>query len=330
MLMERALLALAAAFVLAALLGRPLIAVLHYLKFGQTIREDGPKRHLVKSGTPTMGGVIFLLPFVLVSLVLAGASQTVLLFVGAVLLFGLIGLADDGIIIVLHRSLGLTAKQKLLLQFIFAFLFVYLAERFLGRGTDLIFPIIGWKWELSGWYYPLIATYMVFITNAVNLTDGLDGLAGGISFQVLLAYVLICLLALPQLPAPGVDYAGLALSAGALAGGVLGFLLYNKYPAKVFMGDTGSLALGAAVFALAVLTKTEVVFVLLGLVYIAEACSVMLQVASFKLFGRRIFRMSPLHHHFEMGGWSETRIVRTFWTVSAVCVLAGLLLLVLS
>lgn len=328
--MERALLALAAAFLLAALLGRPLIAVLHYLKFGQTVREDGPKRHLVKSGTPTMGGIIFLLPFVLVALLLAGGSLTVALFVGTVLLFGLIGLLDDGIIIVLHRSLGLTARQKLLLQFVFAFLFVYLAERYLGRGTELIFPLTGWKWQLGAWYYPIIATYMVFIANAVNLTDGLDGLAGGISFQVLLAYMLICLVALPQLPAPGVDYAGLALAAGALAGGVLGFLLYNRYPAKVFMGDTGSLALGAAVFALAVLTKTEVVFVLLGLVYIAEAVSVMLQVASFKLFGRRIFRMSPLHHHFEMCGWSETRIVATFWTVSAVAVLLGLLLLALS
>ena len=328
--MNKALLALAAAFLLAVILGRPMIAALHYLKFGQTIRTDGPKRHLVKSGTPTMGGLIFLLPFAAVALYLGGSSQAVVIFVGTVLLFGLIGLVDDGIIIVLHRSLGLTARQKLLLQFLFAFVFVYLAEHLLGRGTDVIFPITGWKWQLGWWFYPLLATYMVFIVNAVNLTDGLDGLAGGISFQVLLAYLLICLVAALQPPALGIDYPGLGIAAGALAGGVLGFLLYNKYPAKVFMGDTGSLALGAAVFALAVLTKTEVVFVLLGLVYIVEALSVMLQVASFKLFGRRIFKMSPLHHHFEMCGWAETRIVAAFWTAAAVGIVAGLLLLTLD
>lgn len=328
--MNKALLALAAAFLLAVILGRPMIAALHYLKFGQTIRTDGPKRHLVKSGTPTMGGLIFLLPFAAVALYLGGRSQAVVIFVGTVLLFGLIGLVDDGIIIVLHRSLGLTARQKLLLQFLFAFVFVYLAEHLLGRGTDVIFPITGWKLQLGWWFYPLLATYMVFIVNAVNLTDGLDGLAGGISFQVLLAYLLICLVAALQPPALGIDYPGLGIAAGALAGGVLGFLLYNKYPAKVFMGDTGSLALGAAVFALAVLTKTEVVFVLLGLVYIVEALSVMLQVASFKLFGRRIFKMSPLHHHFEMCGWAETRIVAAFWTAAAVGIVAGLLLLTLD
>ena len=266
--MEKAMIALAAAFAVAVLLGPVLIAGLRVLKFGQTIRDDGPKRHLLKSGTPTMGGVIFLLPFVLASLLLTDRSPVVMLFVGTVLLFGLIGFVDDGIIVMLHRSLGLTAKQKLLLQFVFAFGFIYLAEQLLGRGTDLIFPVTGYKWELGWVYYPLLATYMVFIVNAVNLTDGLDGLAGGISFLVLLGYLLICLTASLQPPLPGLDYQMLAMTAAALAGGLLGFLLFNKYPAKVFMGDTGSLALGAAVFALAILTKTEVVFVLLGFVSI--------------------------------------------------------------
>lgn len=328
--MEKAMIALAAAFAVAVLLGPVLIAGLRVLKFGQTIRDDGPKRHLLKSGTPTMGGVIFLLPFVLASLLLTDRSPVVMLFVGTVLLFGLIGFVDDGIIVMLHRSLGLTAKQKLLLQFVFAFGFIYLAEQLLGRGTDLIFPVTGYKWELGWVYYPLLATYMVFIVNAVNLTDGLDGLAGGISFLVLLGYLLICLTASLQPPLPGLDYQMLAMTAAALAGGLLGFLLFNKYPAKVFMGDTGSLALGAAVFALAILTKTEVVFVLLGLVYIVEALSVVIQVTSFKLFGRRVFKMSPLHHHFEMCGWSEVRIVRTFWLVSALTVLLGLLVLAIS
>lgn len=328
--MEKAMIALAAAFAVAVLLGPVLIAGLRVLKFGQTIRDDGPKRHLLKSGTPTMGGVIFLLPFVLASLMLTDRSPVVMLFVGTVLLFGLIGFVDDGIIVMLHRSLGLTAKQKLLLQFVFAFGFIYLAEQLLGRGTDLIFPVTGYKWELGWVYYPLLATYMVFIVNAVNLTDGLDGLAGGISFLVLLGYLLICLTASLQPPLPGLDYQMLAMTAAALAGGLLGFLLFNKYPAKVFMGDTGSLALGAAVFALAILTKTEVVFVLLGLVYIVEALSVVIQVTSFKLFGRRVFKMSPLHHHFEMCGWSEVRIVRSFWAAAALFVLLGLLLLAIS
>ncbi len=249
---------------------------------------------------------------------------------GTVILFGLIGFVDDGIIVMLHRSLGLTARQKLVLQFIFAFAFIYLAEMLLGRGTDIIFPITGYKLELGWVYYPLLATYMVFIVNAVNLTDGLDGLASGISFFVLLGYLLICLTAVLQSPVVGLDYQALAMSAAALAGGLLGFLVYNKYPAKVFMGDTGSLALGAAVFALAILTKTEVVFLLLGLVFIVEALSVVIQVFSFKVFGRRVFKMSPLHHHFEMCGWSEVRIVRTFWLVSALTVLLGLLVLAIS
>lgn len=328
--MSNALPALIVAFLIAAVLGKPLIAGLHILKFGQTIREDGPRRHLVKSGTPTMGGIIFLLPFALVAQVMAGASPTVLLFVGVVLLFALIGLVDDGIIIMLHRSLGLTAKQKLVLQFLFAFVFIYLAESWLGRGTDLVIPLVGWHWEQGWLFYPLVATAMVFIVNAVNLTDGLDGLAGGISYLVLLAYMLICLVAALHPPAYGVDYTALGTAAAALAGGVLGFLLYNRYPAKVFMGDTGSLALGAAVFALAILTKTEFVFILLGIVYIAEAVSVMLQVASFKLFGRRIFKMSPLHHHFEMCGWGEVKIVAVFWGVAAIGILLGLLVLAFS
>ena len=182
--MEKAMIALAAAFAVAVLIGPIMIAGLRVLKFGQTIREDGPKRHLMKSGTPTMGGVIFLLPFVLVSLFLADKTPVVGLFVGTVILFGLIGFVDDGIIVMLHRSLGLTARQKLVLQFIFAFAFIYLAEMLLGRGTDIIFPITGYKLELGWVYYPLLATYMVFIVNAVNLTDGLDGLASGISFFV--------------------------------------------------------------------------------------------------------------------------------------------------
>ena len=222
--MEKAMIALAAAFAVAVLLGPVLIAGLRVLKFGQTIRDDGPKRHLLKSGTPTMGGVIFLLPFVLASLLLTDRSPVVMLFVGTVLLFGLIGFVDDGIIVMLHRSLGLTAKQKLLLQFVFAFGFIYLAEQHLGRGTDLIFPVTGYKWELGWVYYPLLATYMVFIVNAVNLTDGLDGLAGGISFLVLLGYLLICLTASLQPPLPGLDYQMLAMTAAALAGGLLGFL----------------------------------------------------------------------------------------------------------
>lgn len=324
--MKTALLAMATAFVVGVIIGPLLIKALRYLKFGQTIREDGPKRHLQKQGTPTMGGLIFLLAFIVSSVIWANGTTAVVLMIVTTLMFGLIGLVDDGIIIMMHRSLGLTAKQKLVLQFLFAFLFIYFSCHTLGRGTDLIIPFSGYSWDIGIFYYIIMTVFMVYMVNAVNLTDGLDGLAGGITFIVGLGFMIICLLAVDNPPVQGVDYEGLATADAALIGGILAFLVFNKYPAKVFMGDTGSLALGGAVMAFAILTKTEIVFILMGLVYLIEALSVVIQVTSFKLTGKRVFKMSPIHHHFEMCGWSEIKIVTVFWTATLICVILSLLI----
>ncbi len=323
--MRIALAAFVTALGVGLILGPVIIPILRRLKFGQTIRTDGPLGHLKKAGTPTMGGLIFLLAFVVSVLIWGETSPALFLVLAAVLLYGLIGFVDDLIIILLKRSLGLTARQKLLGQFVLALLFLYVAAAVLGRGTALVIPVTGYQLELGGFYYILMAVYMVGMVNAVNLTDGLDGLCTGISFLVLLAYMMICLLlaGVPQAQ-PFIAYGDLAVAAAALAGGLLAFLCFNRYPAKVFMGDTGSLALGGGVMALAILTKTEIVLLLMGGIYLVEAVSVMLQVASFHLTGKRIFLMSPLHHHFEMKGWKEQKVVRVFWFWALVGVLLGL------
>jgi len=322
--MKTAMLALVVAFVIGLILGKPAIRILHYLKFGQTIRTDGPNTHLKKAGTPTMGGLIFLIAFVIAALIFGAGSKALILMVITVLLFGLIGLIDDGIIVMMHRSLGLTARQKLVLQFLFSIIFIYVACELFGRGTDLIIPGVNVVLPLGMFYYPIMAVFMVFVVNAVNLTDGLDGLAGGITFFVMLGFMIICLLAVDNPPVAGLDYAGLSVGCAALCGGLLAFLVYNHHPAKIFMGDTGSLALGGAVMVVAILTKTEVLFILMGLIYLFEALSVVLQVGSFKLTGKRIFKMSPLHHHFEMSGWSEVKVVAVFWSFAIICVALAL------
>jgi len=325
--MKIALAAFVTALGVGLIFGPVIIPILRRLKFGQTIRTDGPQGHLKKAGTPTMGGVIFLLGFVVSVLLWGESSPALFLVLAIVLLYGLIGFVDDLIIILLKRSLGLTARQKLLGQFVLAFLFLYIATTVLGRGTALVIPVTGYQLELGGFYYVIMAVYMVGMVNAVNLTDGLDGLCAGISFLVFLAYMLICLLlsGVPQVEST-IAYTDLSIAAAALAGGLLAFLFFNHYPAKVFMGDTGSLALGGGVMALTILTKTEIVFLLIGGVYLVEAVSVMLQVASYRLTGKRIFLMSPLHHHFEMKGWKEQKVVRVFWLWALWGILFGLLL----
>lgn len=324
--MKIALLALVTALAIGLIIGPVIIPILRRLKFGQTIRADGPQGHLKKAGTPTMGGLIFLLAFVIAVLIWGGGSPSLMLLVAVVLLYGLIGFVDDLIIILLKRSLGLTPKQKLFGQFVVAFVFLYIACNLLGRGTALVIPISGTTWDLGWLYYLLMAVYMVGMVNAVNLTDGLDGLCGGISFLVFGAYTILCTLLMQVPQTSSIAYGDLAIGAAALAGGILAFLFFNRYPAKVFMGDTGSLALGGGVMALAILTRTEIVLLCLGFVYLLEALSVILQVISFRLTGKRIFLMSPLHHHFEMKGWREQKVVRVFWLIALITVITGLLL----
>ncbi|MBE3572251.1 MAG: phospho-N-acetylmuramoyl-pentapeptide-transferase [Moorella humiferrea] len=310
--------ALALAAAVTVFLGPAVIAILKRLKAGQAVRQDGPRSHLTKSGTPTMGGILFLLGLTAASLALAPASPLILSALVLTWGYALIGFVDDGLKVVLRRPLGLYARQKLGGQIFLGLAAGVAAVLWLGRGSAVHVPLVGITMEL-GWAYPLLAALlMVATTNAVNLTDGLDGLAAGVTIWVALAYGLI---------AAAVGQREMAIFAFALAGGCLGFLAYNFHPAKVFMGDTGSLALGAAVGFLAIITRTELVLPLLGGVYVIEALSVIMQVVSFRLTGKRLFRMSPLHHHFELLGWPETRVVLFFWFLALIMVAAGLYIL---
>lgn len=310
------------ALVVTLAMGFLLIPWLRRLKFGQNIRSDGPSRHLQKAGTPTMGGIIFLAG-IFAAILFAAPQQVDALFVLAVILgYGLIGFLDDYIKIALKRSLGLRAREKLLGQIILAVLLACGVVFWLDRGTALVLPFSGWfapggiQFEL-GWWLFLAFTLVVVVgtANAVNLTDGLDGLAAGVS---LLAGAAMMLIALKT------GKYGVAAAMAALCGACLGFLFFNRHPAKVFMGDTGSLALGGGLAAAAVITKSELFFVIIGGIFVAEVLSVVIQVISFQTRGRRIFRMSPLHHHFELGGWRENRVVLTFWVITLLLGVIGL------
>ncbi|CAB3391786.1 phospho-N-acetylmuramoyl-pentapeptide-transferase [Kyrpidia spormannii] len=305
------------AFVVAVLLGPLFIPVLRRLKIGQSIREEGPVSHKKKSGTPTMGGTIILLATAVTVWQFAGRSPAALLAIGATLAFGLIGFIDDYIKVVKRRNLGLTARQKLLVQGAVAVLFFLALARFHGFSFDVYIPLVGVTWHLGGLYLPFLALVLIGTSNAVNLTDGLDGLAAGTAAIALGTYVVV---------AWWNSQYDLVVFCAAMMGALLGFLVFNAHPARVFMGDTGSLAIGAALASAAVLTKTEFWLILIGGVFVAEALSVMIQVFAFQTFGRRVFRMSPLHHHFELGGWSEWRVVSTFWAVG-LCLSAGALVL---
>lgn len=302
------------AFIVCALIGPVLIKYLHKLNFGQSIRECGPASHMKKSGTPTMGGLMMLAAL---ALALLWGSFTPRVVIALVLTFGhgAIGFIDDYIKIVMKRNLGLTAKQKFLLQFILAGAYVYFAETHIGN-TELWVPGLNVTLDFGWGYYALAFVLLVGTTNAVNLTDGLDGLVSFVSLPVTLAFAFIAYMQ------GFLDLSGFALG---IAGACLGFLLFNRHPAQVFMGDTGSLALGGGVAALALLTRTELLLVIIGGVYVAEALSVIIQVGYFRLTGgKRFFRMAPLHHHFELGGWREVKVVRVFTIFSLALSAVGL------
>lgn len=327
--MKIALISIFTAWLIGVVLSPILIPLLRVFKFGQLVRSDGPKGHFKKAGTPTMGGLIFIIAMVGTLVIWSDLSIEVLLAAGMVLGFGFLGLLDDLIKVAFKRPLGLKAREKILGQLLLSVLLVYTSVHLLNRGTELVVPLTGMKWELGLWYYVIAVILVVGTTNAVNLTDGLDGLASGCAFFVYLGYLIICLLAVSRPPVLNLNFMDLALFAGAMCGGCLAFLFFNRYPAKIFMGDTGSLALGGGIAALAILTKTELVLPVLGGIFVIETISVILQVISFRLTGRRIFRMSPLHHHFELLGWRETKVVYAFWAVAAFSVLLGLVLVTL-
>lgn len=316
-----------ASFALTAVFGVLLIPFLKRLHFGQSIREDGPTWHKNKEGTPTMGGLMFVggisLAVVIgyAVLVMAGKDsvtidpfETVQIFAGLImaLLFGLIGFLDDFIKVVKKRNLGLTVWQKIILQILVTVL--YLAALYLGgdRSTIINVPFLG-AWDLGPLYFPILGILIIGIVNSVNLNDGIDGLCGSVTFVVGIFFMIAT---------SALGLMGLNVLATALAAGCVGFLLFNAHPAKVFMGDTGSFFLGGMVVALGFGVNMEFILFFAGFIYCCESLSVLLQILSVKLTGKRLFKMSPIHHHFEMIGWSENKIVVVFSLVTVVmCVL---------
>lgn len=305
-------------FLITVLLSPVFIPFLRRLKFGQSIREEGPQSHQKKQGTPTMGGLMILVSITITTLVMTGkfAEPTVetylLLFV--TLGFGLLGFMDDFIKVVMKRNLGLTSKQKLLGQIIISVIF-YLIFKQSEFSTEISIPLTDYSIDLGWTYVFFIIFWMVGFSNAVNLTDGLDGLVSG---TAAIAFGAFAVLAWSQ------SQFELSIFSVAVVGAVLGFLVFNAHPAKVFMGDTGSLALGGAIATVAILAKLEIILLIIGGIFVLETLSVILQVISFKTTGKRIFRMSPLHHHYELIGWSEWRVVVTFWTVGLLFAILGI------
>ncbi len=307
----------------------PWIRFLRSSHIGQQVRDDGPETHLVKQGTPTMGGVVMLLAVVATVLIMGLPTLETYILLGAILLTGALGLFDDASKVVHERSLGLTPRGKLVGQFAIATVFVVLSVNLfeipptviipfvitfdLGIFTTVI-PVGGGEIALPWLYIVFADILLVGMCNAVNLTDGLDGLASG---TVLIVMIVMAAIAFrSNLLEPGIV-------AGALAGTCIGFLWFNAFPADIFMGDTGSLALGMGLGCLAVVTKTEFIVIIIGFLFVAEALSVMIQVAHFKRTRKRVFLMAPLHHHFEKKGWSETKVVIRFWIISGVFAALG-------
>lgn len=330
----RAILAVLTALLISLLLGPKVISYLNRLRMGQMIRDDGPHSHLIKAGTPTMGGALILLAITISTLLWGDLSSScvwVVLFI--TISFGIIGWIDDYLKIVRKQSKGLSAKQKFFWQSSIALItaFYLYASSQSASETQLIVPFIKQVTIELGWLFPLFA-YLVVVgsSNAVNLTDGLDGLA--IMPTVLVAGALGVFayvagniahakyLGVPYIPGTG----ELVVFCGALVGAGLGFLWFNAYPAQVFMGDVGALSLGASLGIIAVMVRQELVLFIMGGLFVLETASVMLQVMAFKMTGKRVFKMAPLHHHFELKGWPEPKVIVRFWIISVILVLVGL------
>ena len=291
------------------------IPFLHKIKFGQSIRTDGPQSHLKKTGTPTMGGLVFVLVPVLVLLVVmpsAFMDVKIQIVILSYLGYSLIGFIDDFLIVVKKNNDGLSAKMKFLMQTILAVI-IFLMYRGIAS-TSILIPLLNIELDLGIFYFFLIMIMFTAESNAVNLTDGLDGLSSGCMIVALAPFILFAIVQ---------NEIGLAVFLLAVLGSLLGFLKNNFFPAKIFMGDTGSLALGGLLAACAMVLKKEILLIIIGGIFVMETLSVVLQVGSFKLTGKRIFRMAPLHHHFELGGMKEKSVVFMFWTIELVFALVG-------
>lgn len=313
--MSKVIYSVLVAFIISLLLSPLLIPLLTKFKFGQNIRDDGPQSHLKKAGTPTMGGLIFIIAtFITMIIVLRHFESESMIALMSLVGFGVIGLIDDSLKIIHKHNEGLKSYQKMILLVILSiFLGYYSSQRI---GTDIIIPFINKTINLGPLFIPAIVFYFAATTNAVNLTDGLDGLASSITLLVMTFFALVSF---------GMGYYNLAIFCGVLAGALLGFLRYNSYPAQIFMGDTGSLALGGAIAAVAMILKLELIIPIVGGIYVIEVLSVIIQVISFKLTGKRVFKMSPIHHHFELSGWHESKIVAVFSIITVVLCLIGFL-----
>ncbi|NLP14562.1 MAG: phospho-N-acetylmuramoyl-pentapeptide-transferase [Clostridium sp.] len=306
-------------FTCVLVLGPVLIPLLTRLKFGQTVRDDGPKSHYKKMGTPTMGGVIFLIPIVVISAFYARHDTRILPLLFVTLGFGLIGFIDDFIKVVKKRKDGLYWNQKMFGLLVIAVTFAVYVSR--TQASDIIIPFLGMENTFSlGWLFiPFTIVVLIGSTNAVNITDGLDGLAAGVTLIVTVFFTIV------SMTRGEWDY--IKIFCSMVSGGCLGFLAFNSYPAKVFMGDTGSLALGGAVGAIAIMMKMPLILFIVGGIYVIEALSVMIQVLWFKATGNRVFKMAPIHHHFELSGWKEVKVVTVFWTITVLFCVIGFLAL---
>lgn len=308
MIDPKIVMAIVISFIVASILGPIIIPLLHKLKFGQNIRQEGPKSHLKKAGTPTIGGLIFIFATIITMFIMVGnptdeAMIALYSFVG----FGFVGFLDDLLKIIKKKNEGLTSGQKMILLLIVSGFLTWYAYKYIGTSINILF--LNGQINFGLFYIPFVMFYFAGVTNAVNLTDGLDGLATSVTVLVTTFLGIISY---------NLGHISLAIFCVALAGALLAFLRFNAFPARVFMGDTGSLALGGAVAMVALILKMPLILVLIGIIYVIETLSVILQVASFKLTGKRIFKMAPIHHHFEQLGWSETKIVSVFSIITVV------------
>ncbi len=308
-----------AAFVLSAIVTAVQIPIMKKRQFGQYVREEGPKEHYKKAGTPTMGGISIVLAVVSVSIAFSFSRNIAVLTI-VTLLFSSIGFLDDYIKVAAKQNLGLTGKQKLILQMAFGAVFSAYIAYFTPMGTQVYIPIFDQYVNFGIGYIPFVTFVMVAMANSVNLTDGLDGLCAGVTSIVAAFFAIIGLSLSMQAP---------TVFSISILGACLGFLLFNKNPAKIFMGDTGSMALGAGVAAAAIMMKMEFLLIIAGIIYVMESLSVIIQVISFKTRGKRVFKMSPIHHHFEMSGMKERKVVIMFWIVTLIsCLIAYMIYMI--
>ncbi len=306
-------------FIFSIILGPIFIPILHKLKFGQNIRKEGPKSHQKKSGTPTMGGLIFFISVATTMLIMGHKlmdKEMIILY--SFLAFGFIGFLDDILKIIHKDNLGLKAAQKMILLILFSLALGLYGYKYMG--TDILIPFVnkGFRLDLGMLYIPFVVVFYAAVTNAVNLTDGIDGLATSVTVIVLTFFTIV------GFRTGNYDVAIFAI---ALAGALLGFLKFNAFPAKIFMGDTGALALGGVIGTIALLLKMELFVIIVGGIYLIETLSVIIQVTSFKLTGKRVFKMSPIHHHFEQSGWNEVKIVIVFSSITAILCIIGFIAL---